>query len=237
MACRFASALILTVLLTGPALAQDDYLMPGETSPQLFKDDSPPVHWGWKWRFQMGVHTHLKRDAFWDHRDSYFNYDNSETRFWLSWDLGRMYLEEDLDGWGGGVFGWVGGDYEGAWGLKGYRRWSLGRDGGAYFQAGPGIILGADAAELDYGAPGWALEAELGVRYLAVSTGVTFLPYTGRGGGRVWNGQEYVDTPGEEGWDVAWNLGTKVSGPVAGVTTGIMAVALIIALQSFSGLD
>ncbi len=226
--------LIIVVLLAGPALAQDDFLMPGETTPEHSKDASPPVPWGWKWRFQMGGHVHLKRDSFWDNRN--FEGD-SETRIWLSWDLGLMNRDRNLNGWGGGVFGWVGGDYDSAWGLKGYRRWALGSEAEPYFQIGPGIILGASDQEQEYGDVGVLLEAELGARYVALCTSVTFLPYTGRGFDRVWNGQSYDVTPGQDGLDVAWNLGMKVAGPFAGLTTTLAVAALYIALQSLSGLD
>ncbi len=226
------ACLSIILLLPVSARAQDDFMMPGQTRPgEAVAPDQP---YGWKWRFQMGGHMHLKRDAFWDNRR--FPGD-SETRSFLSWDLGLVNLDENLDGWGGGVFAWIGGDYEGAWGLKGYRRWALGGEAEPYFQVGPGIILDAGAWEQDYGDIGAVLEAELGIRYIAVSTSVTFLPYTGRGADLVWNGQDYVEVPGEDGLDVAWNMGLKVAGPFAGITTGITAVTAYLALQSLGGLD
>ncbi len=225
MRLKFYLTVFFLLLFGCSAWAQDDFVMPGEIAPRRFPVETPDSPFGWKWRFQMGGHYHLARESFWD--NTTYSYGRG-TQVWLSWDLGLVRLDEHLNGWGGGVFAWLGGDYEGALGLKGYRRWSLGPQNQSYFQFGPGVIPIASSWDRSLRHPGYLLEFEIGCQDLAFSTSVTFLPFKDERGHWDLVGDDFVYAAGEQGLDVAWSTGMKLEGLAAGLSTSFLALIVIL---------
>lgn len=165
--------------------------------------------------FQAGWQHTWPSTGLWD--DRYHNL--------FSLDLGMTVRGSDGHRWGGAATGFWYGGHRRNLALKGIRRWTLEEASGSYLQFAPGVIVAGEDEKVDL-SPGLLLEAELGNRWVALTTGLQVQPWSG---GAAW-GEPDNDI------DVIYTLGGRVHGAIgAGAIAALYLVVLIAFASSSSG--
>ena len=95
---------------------------------------------------------------------------------------------------------------------------------GSYFQLAPGILATGEDERVDL-KPGALLEAELGNRWVALTTGLHVQPWT----------HDRFGDPAAHDVDVMWTLGGRVHGAIGLGTIAVLYLSLAIAFASSSG--
>ena len=164
--------------------------------------------------FQAGWQHAWPSTALWDARESNV----------FSLDLGLLVRGDDGHRWGGAVTGFWYSGHRRVLGLKGIRRWTLEEASGSYVQLAPGILATGEDERVDL-QPGLLLEAELGNRWVALTTGLHVQP---------WEHDRYFD-PAARDVDVIWTLGGRVHGAIGFGALAVVYLSLVIAFASNSG--
>ena len=186
--------------------------MPGPTIGPLQGPPAPPTRL--EMIFQAGWQHTWPSTGLWDDR----------SRNLFSLDLGMTVRGDDGHRWGGAATGFWYAGYRRNLALKGIRRWTLEEASGSYLQFAPGVLIAGDDDRVDL-EPGLLLEAELGNKWVALTTGLQVQPWSG---GWAWEAPD-------SGIDVIYTLGGRVHGAIGAGAVAALYLVVLIAFASGSG--
>ena len=164
--------------------------------------------------FQAGWQHTWPSTGLWENR----------SRNLFSLDLGMTVRGDDGHRWGGAATGFWYAGYRRNLALKGIRRWTLEEASGSYLQFAPGVLVAGDDDRVDL-SPGLLLEAELGNKWVALTTGLQVQPWSG---GWDWEAPD-------SGTDVICTLGGRVHGAIGAGAIAALYLVVLVAFASGSG--
>ncbi len=220
---RTQAATVDSLALTRPASAPTDWQEvpgvqpPAESTPASGPTQGPPAPpTRLEMIFQAGWQHTWPSTGLWGNRNHSL----------FSLDLGMTVRGDDGHRWGGAATAFWYTGYRRTLALKGIRRWTLEEASGSYLQLAPGVIIAGEDDQVDL-SPGLLLEAELGNKWVALTTGVHVQSWSGDS---AWSQLDH-------GTDLIYTLGGRVHGAIgAGVMVGLyLFVALAFAAGGAGG--